>query len=223
MTEDERIGPGGGVGLAEALAACPVVAILRATTAERFGAVADVLVEEGIRAVEFTFTTPDVERALADFAERRPEHAVLGAGTVTTVAQARIAVEAGASFLVSPDMCPEVIEEAHRLQVPIVAGALTPTEILGAWRAGATMVKVFPASTLGVSYLKAVRGPLPDIPLVPTGGVDIANAAAYLEAGATALGIGGPLVGRACEPDGDLAALAQRARDLVAAVRAVRA
>lgn len=209
--------------LADAVAECPVIAILRASTAERFGVVADVLIEEGVRAVEFTMNTPGVERALAEYAARKPDDAVLGAGTVTTVTQARIAVEAGATFLVSPDVCPEVIEEASRLRVPIVAGALTPTEILGAWRAGAAMVKVFPASTMGVSYLKAVRGPLPDIPLVPTGGVDLENAAAYVEAGATALGVGGPLVGRACEPDGDLAELAPRARRMVEVLRAVGA
>jgi len=196
-----------------------VIAILRSATAARFGEVSDVLVEAGIRAVEFTFTAPDVTDAIRAYAARKLADVALGAGTVTTVEQARRAVEAGATYLISPAVCRPVIEEGVRLGVPVVPGALSPTEILTAWRAGAEMVKVFPASTAGgPAYIKAIRGPLPDVPLVPTGGVDVANAPAYLAAGATAVGVGSPLVADACRPDADLDALAVRARNLVAAV-----
>lgn len=205
-----------------ALAECPIVAILRAPTADRFVDVAETLAGAGIRAVEFTFTTPGVAAAISAYAERKPDFVALGAGTVTTPEQARTAVEAGATYLVSPDTNVEVIGEAERLGVPMIAGAFTATEILTAWRAGAAMVKVFPISVGGTSYLKALRGPLPDIPLVPTGGVDIANAGAYLAAGATAVGVGKPLVENACEPDASLDALADRARILVGSLRGRR-
>jgi 2-dehydro-3-deoxyphosphogluconate aldolase / (4S)-4-hydroxy-2-oxoglutarate aldolase len=208
--------------LADALHACPVVAILRASTAKRFGEVSDVLTSAGIRAVEFTFTTPDVLDALAAYAERKPDDVALGAGTVTTADEARAAVDAGASYLVSPALCLDVIETGNRLGVPVLPGAFTPTEILTAWRAGAAMVKVFPISVGGTAYIQALRGPLPDIPLVPTGGVDLGNANAYLAAGATAIGMGSPLLRTACEPEGDLELLAERAKGLVTSLRGRR-
>lgn len=207
------------MGLQEAMKACPAVAILRSSSAARFADVSDVLVEQGIRAVEFTFTAPDVADAIRAYAARKPADVALGAGTVTTVQQAREAVDAGATYLISPSLSLDVIEEGVRLGVPVLPGALTPTEILTAWRAGATMVKVFPASAVGgPGYIKAIRGPLPDIPLVPTGGVSLDNAGDYLAAGATGVGVGSPLVADACQPGSDLDALAERARRLVASV-----
>jgi 2-dehydro-3-deoxyphosphogluconate aldolase / (4S)-4-hydroxy-2-oxoglutarate aldolase len=207
------------VSLSEAMKACPAIAILRSSSAARYGEVSDVVVAAGVRAVEFTFSAPDVTDALRAYAARKPDDVALGAGTVTTVDQARQAVDAGATYLISPAVCVPVIEEGARLGVPVLPGALTPTEILQAWRSGAAMVKVFPASALGgPAYLKAVRGPLPEIPLVPTGGVDVDNAGAYLAAGAVGVGVGSPLVADACEPGGDLDALAERARALVHAV-----
>lgn len=208
--------------LADALQVCPVVAILRASTAQRFGDVSDVLTESGIRAVEFTFTTPDVLDAIKAYAARKPADVALGAGTVTTADEARAAVDAGASYLVSPALCLDVIDAGNQLGVPVLPGAFTPTEILTAWRAGAAMVKVFPISVGGTAYLHALRGPLPDIPLVPTGGVDLANAGAYLAAGATAIGMGSPLLRTSCEEDGDLELLAERAKGLVSSLRGRR-
>lgn len=204
--------------LDQALAACPAVAILRADDAGRFGEICDVLVEAGLRAVEFTFTTAGVLDAISAYAARKPADVVLGAGTVTTVADAERAVAAGATYLVAPTVDLDVIGWAVRNEVPILPGALTPTEILTAARAGSTAVKLFPANLGGPSYLKAVRGPLPDVPLVPTGGIDVSNARAYLDAGARAVGVGSPLQGDAAEPGGDLDALAERARTLVAGV-----
>ncbi|MEU2655272.1 bifunctional 4-hydroxy-2-oxoglutarate aldolase/2-dehydro-3-deoxy-phosphogluconate aldolase [Streptomyces sp. NPDC007325] len=205
-------------GLRAALAAAPVIAILRSASATRFGEVADCLLASGVRAVEFTLTTPGVLDVLREYAADAPPGLALGAGTVTSPAAAQAAVEAGATYLITPATCVDVIAEAVRLDVPVLSGAYTPTEILTAWRAGATMVKLFPAATGGPEYLKAVRAPLPGIPLVPTGGISAADAPAYLAAGATALGVGGPLVGDACE-GGSLTALADRASAFLDGIR----
>ncbi|WP_062989806.1 bifunctional 4-hydroxy-2-oxoglutarate aldolase/2-dehydro-3-deoxy-phosphogluconate aldolase [Nocardia anaemiae] len=185
----------------------PVIAILRAPTAARFAEVAAVLHESGITAVEFTLNSPGALDALRDCAGSA--HPV-GAGTVLTANDAARAVDAGAAYLITPTVCTEVIEEGRRMGIPVICGAFTPTEIHSAWQAGATMVKVFPASVGGPAYLKAIRGPLKEIPLVPTGGIGLADARAYMDAGARALGMGSPLVGDACV-GGDLDALRERA------------
>lgn len=198
-----------------ALDTTPVIAILRATSAKHLVAVAETLREAGIRAVEFTLTTPGAYDALAAFTA---DGMALGAGTVTTPDEARRAVEAGADYLISPAVCLDVIAEARALGVPVLPGAYTPTEVLSAWRAGAELVKLFPAATGGVAHLKAIRAPLPDIPLVPTGGIGLDEASAYLDAGARAVGIGAPLVGDACET-GDLDALRTRADALIERIR----
>jgi 2-dehydro-3-deoxyphosphogluconate aldolase/(4S)-4-hydroxy-2-oxoglutarate aldolase len=205
------------VTLSDALTACPAVAILRAPSADRFPAVIDVLTDVGIRAVELTFTTPGVLDAIAAAAAHGYEGIALGAGTVLTADDARRAVDAGAGYLISPTVTPEVLAEGARLGVPVVPGAMTPTEILAAHIAGAAMVKVFPCGEIGgPGYIRAVRGPLPNIPLLPTGGVAIDTATEYLSAGAAAVGIGSPLQGDAAAADGDLSALRERATRLVA-------
>jgi 2-dehydro-3-deoxyphosphogluconate aldolase/(4S)-4-hydroxy-2-oxoglutarate aldolase len=137
---------------------------------------------------------------------------------VRSAGDAERAVEAGATYLISPDFRPEVVAWGVERGVPVVPGALTPTEIAAAFTAGATAVKVFPVSAVGgPAYLKAVRAPLPEVPLVPTGGVGLDDIGAYLDAGAAAVGIGAPLLGDAGDPGGDLAALGHRARRAVAA------
>ncbi|WP_436495004.1 bifunctional 4-hydroxy-2-oxoglutarate aldolase/2-dehydro-3-deoxy-phosphogluconate aldolase [Actinokineospora sp. HUAS TT18] len=191
----------------------PVIAILRADSATRFAEVTATLRAAGVQAVEFTLSTPGALDALRECADLG-----LGAGTVLTAADAARAVDAGARYLITPAVCAEVIAEGRRLGVPVYAGALTPSEILDAWTAGASMVKVFPASFGGPGYISAIRAPLPHIPLVPTGGIGVAEAKAYLDAGATAVGMGGPLVGDACV-GGSLAALRERALELVEALR----
>ncbi|MEV4333562.1 bifunctional 4-hydroxy-2-oxoglutarate aldolase/2-dehydro-3-deoxy-phosphogluconate aldolase [Streptomyces sp. NPDC049597] len=200
--------------LSSALAAVPVVAILRSHSADRFPEVADTLRQTGVRAVEFTLTTPGVLDALRDYAQSLPDGLALGAGTVTTPREAEAAVAAGAEYLITPATSPEVVAAARQLGVPVLPGALTPTEVLTAWQAGAAMVKLFPASIGGPEYVRAIRAPLPDVPLVPTGGIRLEDAPAYLRAGATALGMGSPLVGDACE-GGDLGALGDRAARLL--------
>jgi 2-dehydro-3-deoxyphosphogluconate aldolase / (4S)-4-hydroxy-2-oxoglutarate aldolase len=203
----------------DAIAAARIVAVLRASDADRFERVAEVLVEAGVTCIEFTLTSRGAVDALGRFSARLPAGAVLGAGTVVDPETVDAAVDAGATYLVSPNVDVQVIERARRRGVAALPGAFTPTEILQAWRAGAAAVKLFPASVGGPAYLKAVRAPLPEVPLVPTGGVGLQEIGGYLDAGAIAVGLGGPLVGDAGEPGGDLQALRRRAETAVAAVR----
>jgi 2-dehydro-3-deoxyphosphogluconate aldolase/(4S)-4-hydroxy-2-oxoglutarate aldolase len=202
----------------ERLAAVPLVAILRASDAGRFLDVGRVLYEAGVRGIEVTLTSEGALEAFGRLREELPGDALLGVGTVRSVADAELAAAAGAGYLVAPDLRPEVVGWAVERGLPVVPGALTPTEVAAAWAAGATAVKVFPVSAVGgPAYVKAVRAPLPEVPLVPTGGVGIDDIGAYLDAGAAAVGLGSPLLGDAGDPDGDLAALADRARRAVAA------
>ncbi len=198
----------------EAIAGSRVIAVLRARDAGRFGEIAAVLAAAGVRCIEFTLSSAGAVDALRAFARELPPGVALGAGTVLDAAMAEAAVDAGATYLLSPAVSLDVVERGRQLGVPVIPGAFTPTEILQAWRAGASAVKLFPASLGGPGYLKAVRAPLPDVPLVPTGGISVEAAPDYLAAGALAVGLGGPLVG-----DGsDLDEVRRRAEALVAAV-----
>ena len=210
---------GGGEGsFLERVSAVPVVAILRAADAGRFLEVGRVLYEGGVRAVEVTLTSEGALEAFARLREELPEDALLGVGTVRSVGDAERAAEAGATYLIAPDFRADVVAWAVERELPVVPGALTPTEVAAAWAAGATAVKVFPVSAVGgPAYVKAVRAPLPEVPLMPTGVVGIDDICAYLAAGAAAVGVGAPLLGDAGGPGGDLAALAARARRAVAA------
>ncbi|MEP6696176.1 MAG: bifunctional 4-hydroxy-2-oxoglutarate aldolase/2-dehydro-3-deoxy-phosphogluconate aldolase [Pseudonocardiales bacterium] len=199
-----------------------VVAVLRASDAARFADIAEVLADAGITCIEFTLSSAGSLEALRKFADLRRPDVVLGAGTVLDAASASAAVEAGATYLISPALCLDVLDRGIELGVPVLPGACTPSEILQAWRAGASAVKVFPAAQAGgPAYIEAVRAPLPHIPLVPTGGIVISEAAAYLRAGALAVGLGGPLLGDA-GTGGDLGALHERALDLVGRVGEVQ-
>jgi 2-dehydro-3-deoxyphosphogluconate aldolase/(4S)-4-hydroxy-2-oxoglutarate aldolase len=166
----------------EAIAAVGIVAVLRASDAGRFERVAEVLVEAGVTCVEFTLTSRGAVEALRRFAARMPAGVTLGAGTVLEPETADAAIDAGASYLVSPTVGLDVIERARRRGVAALPGAFTPTEILWAWRAGADAVKLFPASVGGPAYLRAVKAPLPEVPLVPTGGVGLEEIGRYLDA-----------------------------------------
>jgi 2-dehydro-3-deoxyphosphogluconate aldolase/(4S)-4-hydroxy-2-oxoglutarate aldolase len=208
------------VPMSEALATTRVVAILRAENASRAEAVVDVLLQNGIRSLELTMTTQGALEVVERLAATVPDGTDLGMGTVLTAEQVERAVDAGARFVVSPSVVPEVIEAATRHGIASYPGALTPTEIHAAWTAGASAVKLFPGGAFGPGYLKAVRAPLPDIPLVPTGGVAVEAVGAWLDAGAAAVGLGSPLLGDALTPDGDLDGLAERARTVCAAVEA---
>lgn len=192
-----------------------IVAILRASRADRFVEISHALVDAGLHGIEVTLTSDGALDALAQLAAELPGEVILGAGTVLDTAQAEAAVEAGASFLVSPTVSLDVIQRGRELGVAVFPGAATPTEVFQAWRGGATAVKVFPASLLGgPDYIRALRGPLPDIPLIPTGGIDLQSARTYLEAGSTAIGMGRPLIGDAAA-GGDLELLRERTRLLL--------
>jgi 2-dehydro-3-deoxyphosphogluconate aldolase/(4S)-4-hydroxy-2-oxoglutarate aldolase len=199
-----------------------VVAIARAASTARVAASVETLVSAGVTCVELTLTMPGAVESIEALARTLGDDACIGAGTVLTAEQARSCIDAGARFLVAPSTVPGVGEVALAAGVPCLPGALTPSEIVAAWTSGAAAVKLFPASLGGVRYLRDVRAPLPDIPLIPTGGVGIDDVPGYIEAGAVAVGLGSPLFGNSLA-DGDLDALADRARRLVSAVGVARA
>jgi 2-dehydro-3-deoxyphosphogluconate aldolase / (4S)-4-hydroxy-2-oxoglutarate aldolase len=190
-----------------------VVAILRAPTAEHFVAASSVLWDAGIRCFEFTLTSEGALEAVSAFRERQPE-AVLGLGTVRTPEHLTGAQDAGAMFAVSQVFLPRLVDRAQELGLSFVPGALSPTEIVVAWESGVSLVKVSPIGPVGgVSYLNELRGPLPDIAMMPTGGVTLDAVDAYLAAGAAAVGISGAVFGNALIT-GDLNGLADRAAQL---------
>lgn len=194
-----------------------VVAILRGRRAEHLDAVLDVLVEAGLRSLEITLNTPGALEAIRRAVGRYGRRARVGAGTVRTVADVEDSVAVGAQFLVSPHTDPALGLRARDLGVAYLPGALTPTEIVAAWNLGVTAVKLFPAGLGGPRYLRDLRGPLPDVRIVATGGVSADNVAEWFAAGAVAVGVGGSLIGDALD-GGDLAGLAARAADLMRAV-----
>lgn len=200
------------------LAESGVVAILRGSTDRHLQDVSRTLGEAGVTCLELTLTTPGAVDALARVRAELSSDVALGMGSVINAGQAAACLDAGADFLVSPGVCPEVAVYALERGVACYPGALTPTELIDAWGLGAPAVKLFPASSGGVRYLKDVRAPLPQIPLVPTGGVALDQIADYIAAGAAAVGLGGPLVGDALD-GGSLSALAERARAALQAVR----
>jgi 2-dehydro-3-deoxyphosphogluconate aldolase/(4S)-4-hydroxy-2-oxoglutarate aldolase len=197
-----------------------VVAIVRLAEPASLVDVAAALIAGGIYTLEFTLTTPGALEAISACRARFSDDAVIGAGTVLDANEARQCLAAGAQFLVSPGTDPAVIDAARDGGALSMPGALTPTEIIAAWRAGADVVKVFPARQLGPQYIRDLRGPLPQIPLMPTGGVDERNAADYLRAGAVGVAVGGNLIDPAAVARGDWAAITVKARALAEAVGA---
>lgn len=199
----------------------PVVAVLRAGHAREYAPVIEALIRGDVRVIELTLSTEGVFDELPALLSAFGEDAEIGVGTVTSAAEAQLALDGGARFLVTPTLEPSVIEAAVARAVPVLPGGLTPTELHAGWRAGATAVKVFPASVVGPGYVKDLRGPFPDIEIVPSGGVSGEDAVQWIEAGALAVSIGGPLLQDAFR-GGDLVALAERARrisDTVAAAK----
>ncbi|HVS06158.1 MAG TPA: bifunctional 4-hydroxy-2-oxoglutarate aldolase/2-dehydro-3-deoxy-phosphogluconate aldolase [Candidatus Dormibacteraeota bacterium] len=175
----------------EEIHASRVIAIGRRLEPNSIPQVAEALVAGGVRAFEVTLDSPDAIDAIRSLAERHTDGSLLvGAGTVLDVASAAAAVQAGARFLVSPHTDLELIDWAVSRRMPFFPGAFTASEILAAWRAGASAVKLFPASAVGPAYVREMRGPLADVPLIPTGGVTLENAAAFIAAGAVAVGVG---------------------------------
>jgi len=199
-----------------------VVAVLRAPSGEMLCDVADALLSGGIEAIEVTFTVPGAHRVLEQVAGRLGDKVLLGAGTVLDPETARTALLAGAEFIVAPTVNLDVIRLCQRYDKAVMPGALTPTEVLTAWEAGADMVKVFPSDLTGPKYLKALHGPLPQVRLMPTGGVNLQTAADFLRAGACVLGIGSSLVEAKAVAAGDMGRIESLARQYVEIVERTR-
>ncbi len=180
---------------------CGVIAVIRANSYEEAAKLADCCVKGGIVGLEITFTVPGADEVIAKLAEKKDAGYIVGAGTVLDVATARIAILKGAKFIVSPSFDKEVAELCNLYQIPYMPGCFTITEIINALKAGADIIKVFPGSAASPSYFKAVHGPLPQANLMPTGGVDINNAADWIKAGAVAIGTGSSLTAPAKKGD----------------------
>jgi 2-dehydro-3-deoxyphosphogluconate aldolase/(4S)-4-hydroxy-2-oxoglutarate aldolase len=191
-----------------------VVAIMRRVDERAAVAIAEALVRGGIATLEVTCDSPGAMDMIRVISQELGERAFVGAGTVLDEATAREALDAGARFLVSPHLDADLIRSFAERDVPWIPGAFTPTEILTAWRAGAIVVKVFPAGPVGPGYIKDVLGPLRDVPLLPTGGVSLDNAAAFLQAGAWGLGMGSALVDNRLVLAGNFDEIESRARRL---------
>lgn len=201
-----------------------IVPVVRAESAEEAGRAIAAIMAGGVPVLEVTMTVPGAVRLIEDLARRFGAEAVVGAGTVLDPETARACILAGAQFVVSPSTNASTIACCRRYGVPVMPGALTPTEVVAAWEAGADMVKIFPCSALGgASYIKALKAPLPQIDLIPTGGVNLQTAADFIKAGSTALGVGADLVDLKALREGKDALLTERAQKLVEIVRAARA
>ncbi len=198
-----------------------LVAIVRADSSDQAARIADACAEGGVAALEVTFTVPGAAAVISDLAKRcRPEQITIGAGTVLDPETARIAILAGAQFLVSPSVNAETARLANRYQIPYMPGAGNVRDVVEAMECGADIVKVFPGETLGPEFIKAVKAPLPQASLMPTGGVSIENAATWIKAGAVALGVGGHLTAGA--KTGDFQSIADLARRFIEAIREAR-
>jgi len=199
-----------------------VVAVIRLQDPARLRSVIEALAAGGVRALEVTMTVPRAIELIADIAPSLNDEFLIGAGTVLDPGTAGRAIDAGAAFVVSPVFRRDVIAECHRHDRPAMPGCFTPTEILEAWDAGADIVKVFPATSLGPGFFKDVRAPLPHVKLMPTGGVSIENAGEWIRAGAVAVGVGSALLDPKAIAAGDYGSITERARRLVENVRAAR-
>lgn len=201
-----------------------VIPVVRARSGEEAMRAVEAIKEGGISVLEVTMTVPGALRVIEEVARRYEKDVIIGAGTVLDAETARTVILAGAQFVISPALNIATIECCRRYSVAVMPGALTPTEIVTAWTAGADMVKVFPCNALGgASYLRALKAPLPHIDLVPTGGVSLETAADFIRAGATALGIGGELVDTKALRDNQDHVITARARQLIQIVKEARA
>jgi 2-dehydro-3-deoxyphosphogluconate aldolase/(4S)-4-hydroxy-2-oxoglutarate aldolase len=209
-------------GIVRQIADGGVVAVIRLQDGLKLRAVVNALARGGITALEITMTVPRAIELIAEIAPSLPPGFLLGAGTVVDPDTARAAVKAGARYVVSPVFRPAVVEAAHAAGAAAMPGCFSPTEILAAWDAGADVVKVFPATALGPAYFKDLKGPMPQVRLMPTGGVSLENAAEWIRAGAVAVGVGGALVDPKLVAADDFAGITERARRFVERVRQAR-
>jgi 2-dehydro-3-deoxyphosphogluconate aldolase/(4S)-4-hydroxy-2-oxoglutarate aldolase len=199
-----------------------LVPVLRAESEAQALVLADAIAAGGVTVLEVTMTVPRALRVMRRLVEERPD-ILVGAGTVLDPETARMCILEGAQFVVSPALNTRTVEMCHRYGIAVLPGALTPTEIVTAWQAGADVVKIFPASALGgAKYLKSVKAPLPQVEMIPTGGVSMATAAEFLEAGAFALGVGADLVNLKAIAEGKPQVITENARQYLSIVRKYR-
>jgi 2-dehydro-3-deoxyphosphogluconate aldolase/(4S)-4-hydroxy-2-oxoglutarate aldolase len=204
------------------ITSCGVVAIVRMDDARGLGQVAAAIKAGGVDVIEFTMTTPGALRIIEESAANQNEQVLLGAGTVLDPETARAAILAGARFVVAPTLSLPVIQMCHRYDAAVLPGVLTPTEMLTAWEAGADFLKLFPATAVGPQYIRDVLAPLPYLRIVPTGGVSLENAAAFVKAGAVAVAVGSNLVDRKLVQDGRWEAITDLARRFSRTVQQAR-
>jgi len=208
--------------IASQIEALGVVAVIRLKDPARLRAVVDAMADGGVRALEVTMTVPGAVELIRALAPTMPSGFLLGAGTVTDAATARAVIDAGASFVVGPVFRPDVIAACHERDVPAMPGCFSPTEILAAHDSGADIVKVFPATALGPQFIKDVRAPLPQVKLMPTGGVTLDNAGDWIRAGAVAVGLGSALLDAKAIEAGRFDVITANARRVVDNVAAAR-
>ena len=206
----------------ERIEKCGITAIIRASSSAELIDVAAAIKEGGVDVIEVTMTTPNALQVINEVSQKYGDEVLVGVGSVLDAETARAAILAGAEFVVSPVIKLDVIELCNRYSKVVIPGTFTPTEILTAWENGADYVKVFPASQVGPGYIKAVKAPLPQISLIPTGGVNVDNAGEFIKAGATALGVGGSLVDKKVIAEKRFEVLTERARQLVEEVKKAR-
>ncbi|MGA2963870.1 MAG: bifunctional 4-hydroxy-2-oxoglutarate aldolase/2-dehydro-3-deoxy-phosphogluconate aldolase [Candidatus Korobacteraceae bacterium] len=201
-----------------------VVPVVRAASAAQAIAAAEAVCAGGISVVEVTMTVPGAVEVIAQLVKTLGSAVVVGAGTVLDAGSARRCLDAGAQFLVSPGFDLETVKFANSQGVPMMAGALSPTEVITAWNAGSDFVKIFPCGNVGgAKYIKALKGPLPQIPMIPTGGVNLNTAAEFIQAGSAAVGVGGELVLAAALKSGNTREITELAKQYVTVVREARA
>jgi 2-dehydro-3-deoxyphosphogluconate aldolase / (4S)-4-hydroxy-2-oxoglutarate aldolase len=208
--------------VAAAIEEAGVIAVIRITTVDRVHAVVEALMAGGVRALEITMTVPGALDVIRELAAMLPPDILLGAGTVLDEQTASRAIEGGARFVVSPVFKPELIDVCHQRGALAMPGCFSPTEIMTAWEAGADFVKVFPATSLGCSFIRDVKAPLPSVKLIPTGGVTVDNAGDWIRAGAAAVGVGTALLDAAAIASGDYQVIVANAARIVTNVKAVR-
>ncbi len=209
--------------IVKTISECGLIPVVRTTDAQQALKVADALQKGGAPIIEITMTVPGALSVLEELSRSVSDTVILGAGTVLDGETARMAILAGAQFIVAPTLDANTIKVCNRYSRPVVPGALTPTEILRAWELGADFVKVFPADAVGgPSYIKSVKAPLPQVALVPTGGVDIYTAPEFIKAGAAAVGAGGALIKKKFLAEENYEGLVQHTKDFLNAIKNAR-
>lgn len=198
------------------------VAVIRMSHSDKLKKVAEAIYKGGVSAIEITMTTPNALKVIEEVAHSMSDAIQIGVGSVLDAETARMAINAGAQFVVSPVFKPEIVHTAHRYDVPAMPGAFTPTEILQAHEQGADIVKVFPADVVGMAFFKAIKAPMPHLQLMPTGGVTLTNAGEWLKAGACAVGVGGALLDSKAIAEENYSRLTENAKILCQSIAQAR-